>query len=383
MSEDDKKELIPVDLIEEYAEIGADKLIEEAKPYISMLDPLGSEIPYVKTLVAAIKFPRTLSDYLLGKKVYTFLYASNITDEKIEKFKTKFSKVKQERLWEQVVFSINMHDDRMKTEIIGKLFSALIDDVINEEEFFTMVHATNSLNVHVLDELKELYMLGGNASLTGSRYYSFVTNNLIDIDNSGIGTIGGGGPVYPLNQIGWKYVGIIYDHPDTYLTGYKIGEGELVVEYDPSNQQTTGNAYPLEYIKSRNMMYREADLFIVREDGLILCDENDLPDIVDSSIPIAGEQPQTTAHILALQWGKAAHGVLSRKMEEAPIQKHAFIIKVEPQQEPSGNFRTVSDINVTINRVEPKTDQIRYLVQVVEQIERHVVGELREMWEQF
>ncbi|HSX30506.1 MAG TPA: hypothetical protein VLE99_01170 [Candidatus Saccharimonadales bacterium] len=382
MANTDASSLIPADLVEEYAEIGADKLVEAAKPYISMLDPLGSEIPYVKTLVAAVKFPRTLSDFILGRKVYAFLYTSKIDDEKLEKFKQKFSKAKQERLWEQVVFSVNMHDDRMKSEIIGKLFRSLVDDEISESQFFTMVHATNSLDVHVLDELKELYMLGGNVSLSASRYYSFVTNGLIDIDNSAIGTIGGGGPVYPLNQTGWKYVGIVYDYPATYVDGYNLGAGDLVREYDPATQQATGNAYPLDYIKSKNAMYQEVDLFGVREDGYILCGEDGLPSTIDSVVPIAGEQPQVAAHMLAVQYEKDAHGVLIRKMEDVPVQKHAYIAKLTQNEEPNG-FRSISEINVTINQANPKTDHIRYLVQVVEQIERHVSGELRKLWDQF
>lgn len=383
MPDEDARSLIPADLVEEYAEIGADKLIEEAQQYVSILDPLGSEIPYVKTIVAAIKLPRTISDFILGKKVYTFLYSSGLDDAKLEKFKRKFSKAKQERLWEQVVFSINMHDDRLKTQIVGKLFDALVEDIITEDEFFTMVHATNSINVHVLDELKDLYTLKGNVTLSGSRYYTFVTNSLIDIDNSQIGTIGGGGPVYPLNQIGWKYVGIVFDHPDSAIDGYKVGDAELIVEYDPESQQATGNAYPLEYIKSKGTMYREAELFIVREDGQILCDnEQELPFVVGSEIPIAGEQPQQAIQRLADTYGREAHSVLLRRMEDVNIQKWVFIIKSDTVLDGT-HFRTIADINLTINQTEPKTDHIRYLVQVVEQVERHVSGELHEQWEQY
>jgi hypothetical protein len=383
MPEDDAHSLIPADLVEEYAEIGADKLVEEARQYVTILDPLGSEIPYFKKIVAAIKLPRTISDFILGKKVYAFLYSSGLDDAKIEKFKRKFSKAKQEKLWEQVVFSINMHDDRLKAEIVGKLFNALLEETILEDEFFTMVHATNSINVHVLDDLKDLYTLSGNVTLSGSRYYTFVTNGLIDIDNSQIGTIGGGGPVYPLNQIGWKYVGIVFDHPDSAIDGYKVGDKELIVEYDSDSQQTTGNAYPLDFIKSKGSMYREADLFIVNEDGHILCDSTDgLPNIFGSVIPIAGEQPQQAIQRIADTLRKEAHPMVIRRMEDVKIQKWSYIVKSNQAQDGT-QFRSISDINQTINQTEPKTDHTRYLVQVVEQIERHVAGELKEQWEKF
>lgn len=372
------KTLIPSELIQDYVEIGADKLVEEAKPYISMLDPLGSEIPYVKTLVAAIKLPRTISDFILGKKVYAFLYASNLSDAKIEKFKAKFSNVKQERLWEQVVFSINMHDDRKKTEIVGKLFNALIESLISEEEFFTMLHATNSLNIHVLDVLKDFYMLGDNVSFSSSQYYSFVTNGLIDIDNSRIGTLGGGGPVYPPNQIGWKYIGIVFDNPASSIDGYKIGETDLIVEYD-ANSQPTGKAYPLGYIKSKGAFYREADLFIVNDSGAILCDEQGFPIALESVIPIAGESPERAMNRSASIYDKTPYSVLLRKMEDINIQKWAFIIKSNIIIK-NTSFQSISDIHTTIGQFNPKTDQIRYLVQIVEQVERYVSGDLHDRW---
>lgn len=230
MSDDDTKELIPTDLIEEYSEIGVDKLIEEGKQFVPLLDHLGTELPYVKTIVAAIKFPRTLSDFLLGKKVNAFLFSSGIDQDKLDKFQRKFSKAKQERLWEQVVFSINAHDDKLKSEMTGKLFTTLVDGRISEDDFYTMIHATNSLNLHTLDDLKQLYMLSQDSTMPSNLYYTFATLGLIDIDNSSIGAVGAGGPRYPLNQTGWKYIGIIYDSPPSSIDGIKIGEGELVSE---------------------------------------------------------------------------------------------------------------------------------------------------------
>lgn len=274
-----------------------------------------------------------------------------------------------------------MHDDRMKSEVIGKLFNALIEEKISEDEFFTMTHATNSLNMHVLNDLKELYMLSGNVSLAGSQYYSFVTNGLIDIDNSGIGAIGGGGPVYPCNQIGWKYVGIIFENPPSAIEGYNIGEGELVVEYSPDTQQVTGNSYPLDYIKSRDMLYREVDLFMAREDGQILCDEQGLPYAIGSKVPLAGQQPQFAAQCLARPFGKACRSILLRKMEDTNVQKWAFIIKDDRALEDT-SFRLISDINMTISQLSPKTDHIRYCVQLIGQVEQYVSGELHDEWEQ-
>ena len=101
---EDSKSLIPTDLIEEYAEIGADKLVEEAKPYLSILDPLGSEIPYVKTLVAAVKLPKTISDFILGKKVYAFLYSASIDDAKLKKSKRSSRKLSKSDFGSKLYF---------------------------------------------------------------------------------------------------------------------------------------------------------------------------------------------------------------------------------------------------------------------------------------
>ncbi len=373
------KSLIPVDLAEEYAQIGADKLIEAAKPYLPFLDELGSKIPYIKTLAAAIKLPRTLSDFILGKKVYAFLYSSNLDKAKVDKLKKKFSKTKQERLWERVVFSLNTHDDKLKSEIIGKLFSAIIEGDIAEEEFFTMVHATNSLNVHVLDELKHLYMLSFDANLSANLYYNFATLGLIDIDNSKIGTIGGSGPQYPLNQMGWKYIGIIYGYPNSSIGHVRIGKDDLVEELNEEGQPN-GRAFPLAHIKTKGSRYREVDMFVVRQDGQVLCHEQSgLPYIATSKLPIAGEHPNKTASHATDQFKASPIGVLVRNMEDAPIQKWAFIVRGDKTLKHT-IFRPTSDINFTIGTVRDKDDQLRYYVKVIEQTERHTHGELKHLW---
>ena len=222
-------------------------------------------------------------------------------------------------------------------------------------------------------------MLGDNVSFSSSQYYSFVTNGLIDIDNSRIGTLGGGGPVYPPNQIGWKYVGIVFDNPISFLDGYKVGETDLIMEYD-ANAQPTGKAYPLGYVKSKGAFYRETDLFIVSDSGAILCDERGFPKAVESVIPIAGESPERAINRITNTYDKTFHSVLLRKMEDVKIQKWAFIIKSNTAIE-NTSFQSISYIHTIIGQFSPKTDQIRYLVQIVEQIERYVSGDLRDSWD--
>lgn len=376
----DEQEIIPSDLIQEYAEIGVDKLIEESKQFVPVLDSLGSELPYVKTFIAAVKFPRTLSDFLLGKKVNAFLFSSGLDEAKLEQFKRKFSKTKQERVWERVVFSINAHDDKIKSEIIGKLFNALIDEVLSEDEFFAMVHATNSLNVHTLEQLKELYSLSYDYTLTGSQYYSYATLGLVDIDNSSIGTIGGGGPRYPLNQVGWKYTGIVFDFPASKIGGIKIGEEELVAELD-DNGQMTNQAFPLSHIQEKGSRYREVNIFVVNPDGRILCDsESRLPIVVTTKVVPAGTAPQVIAQELCTQFSKQPLGISTRNMEDTKEQKWSFIVKSD-QETGDGTFIYHQEIREALVNEPNKTDKTRYLVDVLDQIVRHTDGELKEIWD--
>ncbi|HEX6462508.1 MAG TPA: hypothetical protein VFZ58_04560 [Candidatus Saccharimonadales bacterium] len=377
--ESGKIELVPGDLAQEYAEIGVDKLIEESKGFVPALDSLGSELPYVKTFIAAIKFPRTLSDFLLGKKVNAFLYSSGLDQVKIDKFKKKFSKAKQERLWERVAFSINAHDDKLKSEIIGKLFSALINDFIDEDEFFALAHATNSLNIHTVQQLKELYSLSQQDSLSSSQYYSFATLGLVDIDNSSIGTIGGGGPRYPLNQVGWKYVGIIFDFPASQIGGVKIGEGTLVAELD-ENGQMTNQAYPLDYIREKGSRYREVDLFVVTQEGQVLCnEETGLPLVAAREAVPAGLMPNAIAQQIAPKYGESPIGISTRNMEDINVQRWSFIVKGSLPID-GGIYRPRNDIREQLSNEVMKTDETRYFVNIIDEIGRHTDGELKHIW---
>jgi hypothetical protein len=74
MADESSDELIPKDLLEDYAEVGISDLIEQAKPYVPLLDHIGTSFPIVRTALAAIKLPRNLSDIILGKKVNIFIF---------------------------------------------------------------------------------------------------------------------------------------------------------------------------------------------------------------------------------------------------------------------------------------------------------------------
>lgn len=371
--------VVPSDLVQEYAEIGVDKLVEESKEFLPALDSLGSEIPYVKTLIAAIKFPHALSDYLLGRKVNAFLYSSGLDQAKIDKFRKKFSKDKQERLWERVVFSINTHDDKMKSEIIGKLFNTLVDDFIDEDEFFTLVHATNSLNMNTLQQLKELYSLSYEDVLSDGQYYSFATLGLVDIDNSSVGSTDGAGPRYPLNQVGWKYTGIVFNFPDSRIGSVKIGKDILVAELDDSGRMTN-QAYPLNHIQEKGSRYREVSLFVVTPEGHVLCNkETGLPLLAAREVVLAGSTPTAIAQKMATEYDQPLLGISTRNMEDSKVQRWSFMAKGNPEVA-GAIYRLRSGIRKQLSDEVTKTDETRYYVDVVDQIGRHTEGDLKHLW---
>lgn len=370
------KKLIPTDLAEDYAQAGAD-LVEHAKHFVPALDNLGTEIPYVKTVVAAIKFPKTLSDILLGRKVYAFLYASNLDEEKLKKFCKKFSKTKQERLWEQVVLSINSHDDKRKSEIIGKLFSALVDGYLEEEEFFALVHATNTLNLGLLESLKQIYMLsdGDGPALKAAVYYTFANVGLIDINNGAIGTTGGGGPHYPLNQLGWKYIGVAFDFPPSNITGMNVGVGELISEIG-DNGIPTNRAYPLDYFKQTGKRYGEVEIFLLNSGNQVLCEEDTLYPAIMYAAPIpAGMEALDVAHSLIDEDMTHLRPILIRNSEDGQVQKCAFTA-VEDIQLSHTFWKDFHQVRQEIMSSGDYDDQKRYLLAVTEQMERYISGDL-------
>ncbi len=75
--------LVPADLVEDYGEVGVSQLIDASKQFLPVLDSVSKEVPYVKTLVAAVKVPQTLSDFILGRKVNAFLYSSGLNKRRL------------------------------------------------------------------------------------------------------------------------------------------------------------------------------------------------------------------------------------------------------------------------------------------------------------
>jgi hypothetical protein len=374
MADESSDELIPKDLLEDYAEVGISDLIEQAKPYVPLLDHIGTSFPIVRTALAAIKLPRNLSDIILGKKVNIFLYSSGITEQKLETLRNKFSESKQNQLWEQVVLAINSHDDTRRTEITGKLFSSLIDGYLSEDEFFTLVHTTNIISLALLDDLLQIYMLSDEGPyLKTSIYYALITAGLVDLQNGITGTWDGEtGPSYPLNQIGWKYAGIIFDYPASNVANVLVGKSELI-SFIGENGLPTGKAFPLKTMKDERKRYGIADIFLLKSGGFVLCEEDSCKPVIilSSPIPAGSEALGETWKLIETENLSHLFEVRLFIADDPPVQKHAFTV--------IGDFRPAHTRWMEINRIRQELidisdpdEHILYLQAVAEQIERHL-----------
>lgn len=364
-----------VDLGIELDQWGVERAVEQFKPFVPALENVSQDLPWVKSIIAVLTLPRTLQDITFGVKVNEFLYNSKIDQSKVEKLKRKLGKKRNNRLWERIVLSINNHDDKLKSAAIGKLARALIDELITYDEFFDMVHVTNNLNMNTLDVLRKIYSLDGSVSLPSGRHYDFMGMGLIGYNRLAGMSMGGTGG-YSINQFGWKYVGIILDNPASNIIGYSIGKDVLVDTYTSDDTWQLQGAYPIEYVLAQKLPHDEIDIFMINDTTKILCDENmGLPRAVESGFIEAGEDSRSAAKRIADKDFTVVKPMLSRRMEGAPVRKNTFVL-LGDEQTPGTIFRTSQDILVTLNEIE-KTDETRYIVEVVNQIKRIESGELK------
>lgn len=363
-----------VDLGVDLDQWGVEQAIEQFRPFVPALEDVSQDLPWVKSIIAVLMLPRTLQDIAFGIKVNEFLYSSDIDKSKVDKLKKKLGKKKSSRLWERIILSINSHDDKLKSEAVGKLAKALINELITYDEFFDMVHVTNNLNMNTLDALKIVYSLDSSASLPSGRHYDFMGMGLIGTNRTaGISWGGTGG--YSINQFGWKYTGIVLDNPESSIKGYPIGKDILVDVYKSNTSSELQGTYPLRYVVEQKLPYDEIDIFIINDATEVLCDESTgLPLIAESGYIEAGENNRVAATRIAA--GRfTPRAMLLHGMDDIAVRKNMFVA-LRSEQVSGAIFRTTKDIDKTIAENE-ETDEIRYLVATLVQIKRIKSGELQ------
>lgn len=364
-----------IDLGIDLGQWGVEEAIEQFKPFVPVLENVSQDLPWVKSVIAALTLPRTLQDIAFGVKINEFLYNSKIDQSKVEKLKKKLGKKKNNRLWERIVLSINNHDDKLKSIAIGKLARALLDESISYGDFFDMVHVTNNLNMNTLDILQAVYSLDDSVSLRSGRHYDFMGMGLIS-NNRVAGMSWGGTGGYSINQFGWKYTGIVLDNPESSITGYPIGKDVLVDTYTSDDAWQLKGSYPLGYVLAQNLPHDEVDIFVINDTTEILCDgTTKLPLAVESGFIEAGEDSRGAAKRIAGESFMVVKAMLIRRMEDIPVRKNTFVT-LSNEQRPGTTFRSLQDILSTLS-VNEKTDETRYIVEAINQVKRIESGELK------
>lgn len=168
-------------------------------------------IPIVKTLIIVPSIFKGISNYLLCKKIIRFLtQIESISVEERKKFLDELQN--RQEIIENLMLVIEKHDNYAKSEIQGKIFRDFVKGLINEQDYNSLTYATSIINTQNLERLINFYknvQPGTSPQMTAELLYYFSFLQLITVDNSQIGLLGGGGPRFKHNDLGKKYVELI------------------------------------------------------------------------------------------------------------------------------------------------------------------------------
>ena len=136
-----------LELATDYAEIITDKVAEASSASLPVLSELAIEAPLIRTFILVLTAPKAISDQILGHKISQFLYTSGLDSKKLENLKNKIKQKSFDKTLRNLVLSINAHDQEERSEILGKVFQALLGDEISLNEFNEMQYITNNINL--------------------------------------------------------------------------------------------------------------------------------------------------------------------------------------------------------------------------------------------
>jgi hypothetical protein len=173
-------------------------------------DEILPEIPIVKSLYALVKTSKAISNALLAKKVVRFLFQlREISPDDRQAFLAKLEGDDRERIVGSLILVLERHEVLRKSEIQGRLFAALIREDLTKAEYLTLTHATTTIDVDSLPVLRSFYGgVPGDAPPSTALLYGYGFLQLLDVDNSSLGTFGGGQPKFVQNELGEKYISI-------------------------------------------------------------------------------------------------------------------------------------------------------------------------------
>jgi hypothetical protein len=181
-------------------------------------DDIIPEIPILKTLYAFWKAGHTVSERLLMRKVEIFLRElRNTTAEEREAFLADLDYgPRRKRMLDDLLLILDRHDAQRKTQIQGRIVRAWIKGELNDGEYLDLTHATSTMNVNAVDDLRRFYADDLEVDDTNVQLiYSWAFLQLVGIDNSKVGSYGGGKPATVKVPLGEKLVSLATDPAET------------------------------------------------------------------------------------------------------------------------------------------------------------------------
>jgi len=155
-------------------------------------DEILPEIPIVKSLYALVKTSKAISNALPARKVVRFLFQlREISPNDRQAFLAKLEGDERERIVDSLILVLDRHEVLRKSEIQGRLFAALIQEDLSKAEYLTLTHATTTIDVDSLPVLRNFYGgVAGDARPSTALLYGYGFLQLLEIDNSSVGTYG-------------------------------------------------------------------------------------------------------------------------------------------------------------------------------------------------
>ena len=127
----------------------------------SLADLLTGGLPIFSALVSLKDAPRSVSDYLLAKKLVSFLSEiSKVLPSKRAKMVEKLEREPEyvEQVGDQILLLLDRLDDLRKSRLMGRAFRAYCEGHIDGAMLTRINRAISTLNIRDLVSLKDIYM---------------------------------------------------------------------------------------------------------------------------------------------------------------------------------------------------------------------------------
>jgi len=193
------------DIIGDYLELGIDSILE---------NEILKEIPIFKSLLSVGKISKNIRERNCLKNLAVFineLNSGNIDAEKLRlhQEELKRNSKKAEKELGRVLIILDQTIDNIKASILGKLYKAYINQVVDWDMFIEFSEITNRLYINDLKILALIY--NGNMNDTSNRADLYRVERL-----NSLGVIG----LAPKSIV----IGTGHSRQDSYITLNKIGK---------------------------------------------------------------------------------------------------------------------------------------------------------------